>query len=139
MQKKVCYKGQRLPGLWFIYSTFILASGVKFVMPVMNHIKDPNPGFVQLLIDLCSYVVSFWSLGHGSLTHKNLISLLDVGFLHLYRAPIIEAPTQFQHHPTPLKLLDKVILIIALFAARRHNLKILCRFGISKASYSDKR
>ena len=37
------------------------------------------------------------------------------------------------------ELLRKVILIIALFAARRHNLQILCRFGISKTSYSNKR
>ena len=48
MRKKVCYKGQRLTGLWLRYSTFILASSVKLFIPVMNPIEDPNPAFVQL-------------------------------------------------------------------------------------------
>ena len=52
MGEKVWYKGQRLPELWFTYSTFILAFSVKFVIPVMNRIEDP--AFVQLLIDLRS-------------------------------------------------------------------------------------
>ena len=139
MRKKVTYKGQRLPGLWFKYSAFILTSSFKFVISVMNLIQDTNPAFVQLQIDLRNQVVTSWSLARCSLSEKDFISLLDVGFVLLYRASITEASTRFQNDVTPLQLLRKVILIIALFAARRHNLQILCRFGISKTSYSNKR
>ena len=139
MWRKVCYKGRRLPGLWFTYCTFILVSSLKFVISVMNFIEDPNPAFVQLLINLCKQVVRFWSLAHCSLPHKDLISLLDVVFVLLYRASIIEASTRFQNHPISLPMLCKVILIIGLFAAWRDNLQILLRFKISKTPYSDKR